>query len=359
MLPMKLFADREFSAGNASTFLLTASLFSTVFFFAQYLQISLGNSPVESGLRYLPWTALLFVVPPIAGRLQDWIGPRWLISAGLTLQGAGMLWLAYNADQHAEYSSSVAALIIAGAGTSMAMPAQQSAVMTSVPPPLMGKAAGTFSTVRQLGGALGIAVLAAVFAAHGTDRVAGGFRRRVLGGDGRGGADGAGRCGDRSVRAGPPAHTAGRTARRPGGRADSGGRPMPADPDIGFAEIADPYRKELLAHCYRMLGSVHDAEDLVQETLLRAWRGYDRFDGRSSVRTWLYRIATNACLTELRSKHRRMLPSGLGAATGQPGTTDLTRSSRSPWIGPFPTADAETGRPGRRSPPCGTAPGWR
>jgi EmrB/QacA subfamily drug resistance transporter len=175
MLSMKLFANREFSAGNASTFLLTASLFSTVFFLAQYLQISLGNSPVGSGLRYLPWTFLLFFIPPIAGRLQDRIGPRWLISVGLTLQGAGMLWLAYNAHQHDRYSSSVAALIIAGAGTSMAMPAQQSAVMTSVPPPLMGKAAGTFSTVRQLGGALGIAVLAAVFAAHGTDQSPDGF----------------------------------------------------------------------------------------------------------------------------------------------------------------------------------------
>ena len=175
MLPMRLFADRAFSAGNASTFLLTASLFSTVFFFAQYLQVSLGNSPVESGLRYLPWTFLLFVIPPIAGRLQDWIGPRWLISAGLTLQGAGMLWLAHNAGQHDGYSSSVAALIIAGAGTSMALPAQQSAVMMSAPPPLMGKAAGTFSTVRQLGGALGIAVLAAVFAAHGTEQSPEGF----------------------------------------------------------------------------------------------------------------------------------------------------------------------------------------
>jgi RNA polymerase sigma-70 factor (ECF subfamily) len=114
---------------------------------------------------------------------------------------------------------------------------------------------------------------------------------------------------------------------------------------MGFAEIADPYRNELLAHCYRMLGSVHDAEDLVQETLLRAWRGYDRFDGRSSVRTWLYRIATNACLTELQSKHRRILPSGLGTATEQPGTVDLMRAESVPWIGPFPTADAETSDP--------------
>jgi RNA polymerase sigma-70 factor (ECF subfamily) len=118
-----------------------------------------------------------------------------------------------------------------------------------------------------------------------------------------------------------------------------------ADSNLGFAEIADPYRNELLAHCYRMLGSIHDAEDLVQETLLRAWRGYDQFDGRSSIRTWLYRIATNACLTALQSKHRRSLPSGLGAATEQPGTMALTHVESVPWIGPFPTADAETNDP--------------
>ncbi|HEX6449695.1 MAG TPA: MFS transporter [Trebonia sp.] len=170
MLPMRLFRVREFSAGNASALLLTASLFSSVFFLAQYLQVSLGYSPLGAGLRYLPWTVTLFFISPLAGRLVDQIGPRWLLSAGLTLQGLGLLWVAYNAHQHYGYPSSILALIISGAGTTMAMPAQQSAVMTAVEPAAMGKAAGTFSTARQLGGALGIAILGAVFAAHGSER---------------------------------------------------------------------------------------------------------------------------------------------------------------------------------------------
>ncbi|WP_092623445.1 sigma-70 family RNA polymerase sigma factor [Jiangella sp. DSM 45060] len=102
-----------------------------------------------------------------------------------------------------------------------------------------------------------------------------------------------------------------------------------------FQQLAQPYRRELLAHCYRMLGSVHDAEDLVQETYLRAWRAYDRFEDRSSLRTWLYRIATNACLTALESRGRRPMPTGLGGPSTEPGG-DLVERSEVPWLEPLP-----------------------
>ncbi|TDE09101.1 sigma-70 family RNA polymerase sigma factor [Jiangella asiatica] len=112
--------------------------------------------------------------------------------------------------------------------------------------------------------------------------------------------------------------------------------PTTTDQTAGdFQQLADPYRRELLAHCYRMLGSVHDAEDLVQETYLRAWRAYDRFEGRSSLRTWLYRIATSACLTALESRGRRPMPTGLGGPSTEPAG-DLIERTEVPWLEPLP-----------------------
>ena len=108
-----------------------------------------------------------------------------------------------------------------------------------------------------------------------------------------------------------------------------------------FSAHAEPYRRELLAHCYRMMGSLHDAEDLVQETLLRAWKSYDRFEGKSSVRTWLHRIATNTCLTALEGRQRRPLPTGLGAPSSDP-TAELENRGEVPWLEPLPEADDPT-----------------
>jgi len=103
----------------------------------------------------------------------------------------------------------------------------------------------------------------------------------------------------------------------------------------------EPYRTELVAYSYRMLGSFHDAEDVVQDVLLRAWQARDRYDaGRASVRTWLYRIATNACLTALTGRDRRPLPTGLGAPSNDPEAA-LTPAPAVPWLEPFPDARME------------------
>ena len=102
----------------------------------------------------------------------------------------------------------------------------------------------------------------------------------------------------------------------------------------GFEETAGPLRRELLAHCYRMLGSWDEAEDAVQETYLRGWRAWDGFDQRASVRTWLHRIATNVCLNAVRDRGRRALPSGIGAPAGEAGGSPEVLPPET-WVQPF------------------------
>jgi RNA polymerase sigma-70 factor (ECF subfamily) len=104
-----------------------------------------------------------------------------------------------------------------------------------------------------------------------------------------------------------------------------------------YEELIEPHRRELHAHCYRMLGSVHEADDALQEALVRAWRSLDRFEGRSSVRTWLYTIATNACLTALERRSRRALPIDHTAAA-DPYTPPGEPLAESVWIEPYPDA---------------------
>jgi EmrB/QacA subfamily drug resistance transporter len=168
MLPLELFRIPAYATGNATILLLTTSLFGAVFLLAQYLQISLGYGPLAAGIRFMPWTGTLFVVAPLAGVLIDRIGTRPLLVTGLALQGAGLGWVAYNIANGAAYSSSIAALVISGCGTSLALPATQNTVMNAVPARYLGKASGTYNSLRQMGGVLGIAIASAVFAAQGS-----------------------------------------------------------------------------------------------------------------------------------------------------------------------------------------------
>jgi EmrB/QacA subfamily drug resistance transporter len=167
MLPMGFFRSRAFSAGNAAIFCAVGALFGAVFFMSQFLQAGLGYGPLGAGLRVLPWTATLFFVAPVAGKLVDRFGERPFLVAGPLLQAVGMGWIALVADAGMSYATLIPPLIVAGVGISMTFPAAQNSVVGSVPPEAIGKAAGTNSTMRELGGVLGIALGVAAFAGAG------------------------------------------------------------------------------------------------------------------------------------------------------------------------------------------------
>jgi len=175
MLPMRLFGSRRFASGNAASLLMFGALFSAVFFMAQFLQTALGSSPFEAGLRLIPWTGTVFFVAPLAGALVERIGERPLVVCGLLMQGAGLAWIALVADSGVQYAQLIVPLVLAGVGISMAIPATQNAVMTAVGASELGKASGTFSTMRQLGGAFGLAIAVAAFSGSGSYASPGAF----------------------------------------------------------------------------------------------------------------------------------------------------------------------------------------
>jgi EmrB/QacA subfamily drug resistance transporter len=167
MMPMQLFASRQFTAGNAAGFALFATMNGLVFFMAQFLQTGLGYSPLGAGLRLLPGWLPPVLIAPFAGALVARVGVRPLVSGGMTITAAGLTWIALIGRTGLPYWQLIIPLILTGSGVSLAMPAAAGAVMRSAPAPMIGKASGTYNTLRQLGGVFGLAICAAVFAARG------------------------------------------------------------------------------------------------------------------------------------------------------------------------------------------------
>lgn len=168
MIPLGLFRTRGFAAAAATQLLMSAAIFSAAFLTSQFFQFALGDSPLGTGLRFLPWTATPLLVAPIAGALSDKTGARRLVIPGLVMQGAGFAWIVWLAGTSSGYASYVIPFIIAGVGISMALPCVTVAGLNAAPPALLGKAAGTLNTLQQFGAVFGTAVVTAVFNSHGS-----------------------------------------------------------------------------------------------------------------------------------------------------------------------------------------------
>lgn len=167
MLPMRLFRNRGFLGINLAGLLMFLGMFGSIFLLSQFLQGVTGYSPTEAGLRMLPWTGMPMIVAPIAGILSDRIGGRPVVAAGLALQALGLGWFAVILSADVSYAAQLAPLIISGIGMGLYFAPASNALMSTVTPADQGKASGTNNAMREVGGALGVAVLASVFAAQG------------------------------------------------------------------------------------------------------------------------------------------------------------------------------------------------
>ncbi|MHB8574257.1 MAG: MFS transporter [Dehalococcoidia bacterium] len=163
MLPLALFRRRGFATANGVSFFMYAGLFGALFLMSQFLQTALGYSPLQAGIRMLPWTAAPMAVAPVAGVLADRYGNRPFMVLGLALQAIGLAWVASIASPSMGYVQLGLALTVAGVGTSFCFPTVANAVLSAVPPEEAGVASGANSALRELGGVFGVAVLAAVF----------------------------------------------------------------------------------------------------------------------------------------------------------------------------------------------------
>jgi EmrB/QacA subfamily drug resistance transporter len=167
MLPMRLFRSRGFAATNGVSLAMFFGAFGSIFLLAQFFQVAQGYSPLEAGIRTLPWTAMPIFVAPVAGVLSDRIGSRPLMAAGLALQATALAWLAVVTEPDVAYGLFVPAFVMAGTGMALVFAPSANAVLSSVRPEEAGQASGATNTIREVGGVLGVAVLATVFTSTG------------------------------------------------------------------------------------------------------------------------------------------------------------------------------------------------
>jgi EmrB/QacA subfamily drug resistance transporter len=167
MLPPALFQNRSFSAANGVSFFMYAGLFGALFLMSQLLQTALGNSPLQAGLRLLPWSFPPMIIAPIAGALASRFGNRPFMILGLAMQAGGLAWVAAIASPGVDYLQLGMAFTIAGIGTSLCFPTVAEAIMSGAPRQDAGVASGVNSAIRELGGVAGVAILASVFIHNG------------------------------------------------------------------------------------------------------------------------------------------------------------------------------------------------
>jgi EmrB/QacA subfamily drug resistance transporter len=168
MLPMRFFRSRSFSATNAVSLAMYFGMFGSIFLLAQFFQTAQGYTPLQAGLRTLPWTAMPIFVAPLAGLLSDRVGSRPLMFVGLALQATALGWLATELSPTLAYSQMIVPFMLAGAGMALVFAPSANAVLGSVRPEEAGQASGATNAIREIGGVLGIAVLASVFSGAGS-----------------------------------------------------------------------------------------------------------------------------------------------------------------------------------------------
>jgi EmrB/QacA subfamily drug resistance transporter len=167
MLPMSFFAKRSFAVTNVASLSMYFGMFGSIFFLSQYLQNVLGNTPLQAGLKLLVWTGATMVVAPLAGIFSERLGSRLFMFAGLSLQAGALAWLASIAGTHLAYSQMLIPFVMAGAGMALVFAPSANAVLASVRADQAGQASGANNAIREIGGVLGVAVLASVFTGSG------------------------------------------------------------------------------------------------------------------------------------------------------------------------------------------------